>query len=168
MQCYSYLLLLLLLSSSLMCHKAKQSHQTCFVLILCFLVWKDCFFCGTSCCQHHQVRRTCLLNIIPVWLMLVCWLLFFQGQVMFRNGERMGTIKFNQFQGTNTTNYSMSEAKKKKRSFNWMSSSLRHLSRVIAIFVKPDAMLDVLGSAPSKLEKKLHAKWDRVLGSLCP
>ena len=23
----------------------------------------------------------------------------FQGQVMFRNGERMGTIKFNQFQG---------------------------------------------------------------------
>lgn len=30
----------------------------------------------------------------------ICFALVFQGQVMFRNGERMGTIKFNQFQGT--------------------------------------------------------------------
>lgn len=38
------------------------------------------------------------------------YLLFFQGQVMFRNGERMGTIKFNQFQGTYITlDYSQSQ-----------------------------------------------------------
>lgn len=29
----------------------------------------------------------------------IFFVISFQGQVMFRNGERMGTIKFNQFQG---------------------------------------------------------------------
>lgn len=32
-------------------------------------------------------------------LFAVCVCFFLQGQVMFRNGERMGTIKFTQFQG---------------------------------------------------------------------
>lgn len=38
------------------------------------------------------------LKCMHVFLIVVCFA-YFQGQVMFRNGERMGTIKFNQFQG---------------------------------------------------------------------
>lgn len=38
--------------------------------------------------------------------LIVCYC-FIQGQVMFRNGERMGTIKFTQFQGKFTKRYTI-------------------------------------------------------------